>query len=130
MPLRQGLVEVALIVAIALAVTGTTPFWDGPLWQPLLIQLTERRGWVKTEREPLEPPPRIRVPGGVPLGTGVDPRPAFAHLVRALRHRGGNDGKPLRAVPDPSEAVRQRAVLTRKRHHGPQSLRRAASRCS
>ncbi len=117
MPLWQGLMGIALVIAIGLAITGTTPFWDGgPPWQLLLIylltfagtilgciaaragegplgwlrgflvahlyafyswllwpvlvrsavrQLTERRDWVKTEREPLETAPRARVPAGV-----------------------------------------------------------------
>ncbi|MGZ6623061.1 MAG: glycosyltransferase family 2 protein [Solirubrobacteraceae bacterium] len=40
MPLWQGLVGIALVIAMALAVTGTTPFWDGgPRWQLLLIYL-------------------------------------------------------------------------------------------
>ncbi len=105
MPLWQSVVGVALVVAIALAVTGTDVFWDGgPWWQlvffyllgfggtilgcvasgarngvagglagfviahvyafyswllwPVLArstfrQLTRRRNWVKTQREPL-----------------------------------------------------------------------------
>ncbi len=127
MPLWQGLVGIALAVAMALAVTGTTPFWDGgPRWQLLLIylltfagttlgcvaaradqgplgwargfliahvyafyswllwpvlvrsavrQLTERRDWVKTEREPLETDPPA-VPGSVqsvPRSAGAAP---------------------------------------------------------
>jgi cellulose synthase/poly-beta-1,6-N-acetylglucosamine synthase-like glycosyltransferase len=130
MPLWQGLVGIALVVAMALAVTGTTSFWDGgPRWQLLLIylltfagtalgciaaradqgplgwlrglliahvyafyswllwpvlvrsalrQLTERRDWAKTEREPLETD-RPAVPGPVrsaPRSAGPSDRPA------------------------------------------------------
>jgi 1,2-diacylglycerol 3-beta-glucosyltransferase len=106
MPLWQGLVGVALVTAVVLAITGTAPLWGGGAWQlalvyvlafagtmlgsiaareqdglagwvrgflighlyavytwflwPVLVrstarQLTERRDWAKTEREPLEP---------------------------------------------------------------------------
>ena len=126
MPLWQGLIGVALVVALALAVSGDDAVLgrrpragsclliyvlgfggtmlgciaaraaDGPrgcaprrphrarlrvlhwlLW-PVLVrsavrQLTERRDWVKTEREPLEPPPQARVPGGIPRGAGGTP---------------------------------------------------------
>jgi 1,2-diacylglycerol 3-beta-glucosyltransferase len=132
MPLWQGLVWVAVVIALALAVTGTTPLWDGgPRWQLLLIylltfagtilgciaaratdgprgwargfliahpyafyswllwpvlvrsalrQLTERRDWVKTEREPLEPPPRVRLPRTMESVRRAA-RPPGAHLA-------------------------------------------------
>ncbi len=106
MPVWQGIVGVGMLVALALAITGTAPFWGhGPTWElaffyllafggtilgciasrlssggwgwlrgiliaqvyapytwflwPVLLrsgsrQLTERRDWSKTEREPLE----------------------------------------------------------------------------
>jgi 1,2-diacylglycerol 3-beta-glucosyltransferase len=105
MPLWQGFIGFVLLVALALAATGTVPFWhDGPWWELVLFyvlgfggmvlgciagraasgargwvagiliaqvyafycwllwpvlaratlrQLTERRSWAKTEREPL-----------------------------------------------------------------------------
>ena len=71
---------------------------------PAVRQLTERRDWVKTEREPLEPPPQARVPGGIPRGAGGN-QTTLCAPSGALRHRCGNDGKPLRAVPGPGEAV-------------------------
>ncbi len=128
MPLWQGLVGIALVIALALALTGATPFWDGgPRWQLLLIylltfagtilgciaaraaegplgwirgalvahvyafyswllwpvlvrsalrQLTERRDWVKTEREVIEPARRARVGAAVEtLPANADPAP-------------------------------------------------------
>jgi 1,2-diacylglycerol 3-beta-glucosyltransferase len=40
MPLWQGFIGVTLLAAIALAVTGTAPFWDGgPAWQIVLFYL-------------------------------------------------------------------------------------------
>jgi hypothetical protein len=43
--------------------------------------------------------------------------------LHALHHRLGHDGKPLRAVPDRSEAVSERPVLARTRDHGPKACR-------
>ncbi len=106
MPAWQGIVGIGMLLALALAITGTAPFWgNGPTWElaffyllafggtilgciasrlsggawgwlrgiliaqvyapytwflwPVLLrsglrQLTERRDWSKTEREPLE----------------------------------------------------------------------------
>jgi hypothetical protein len=46
-----------------------------------------------------------------------------SNRLRALRHRSGHDRKPLRAVPDPSEAVSARPVLAREHDHGPSACR-------
>ena len=47
MPLWQGIVGIALVVALALALTGAAPFWDGgPRWQLLFFYLLAFGGTI------------------------------------------------------------------------------------